>query len=105
MVVYDLICAAEHRFEGWFPSFEGFQKQAKKGLISCPACGSTEVEKLPHACAVHVKKEAPPSRAAAPVPSPNLSEADVKELLVRMNQYVQENFEHVGPRFAAEARA
>jgi len=107
MVVYDLICAAEHRFEGWFPSFEGYLEQVKKGLISCPSCGSTQVEKLPHACAVHVKKDFPaprPETPAAPHP-PSLSESDVKELLVRMNQYVRENFENVGPRFATEARA
>jgi hypothetical protein len=104
MVVYDLICAGEHRFEGWFPSFEGFQEQAKKGLISCPSCGSTEIEKLPHACAVHVKKEAAP-RPQTAGPAAALSEADVKELLVRVHQYVQANFENVGPRFATEARA
>lgn len=104
MVVYDLICAAEHRFEGWFPNFEGFQEQAEKGLISCPSCGSTEIEKLPHACAVHVKKEAAP-RPQTATPAQPLSEADVKELLVRMNEYVRENFEDVGPRFATEARA
>jgi hypothetical protein len=63
------------------------------------------VEKLPHACAVHVKKEAPAPRPETPVSAPALSEADVKELLVRMNQYVHENFENVGPRFASEARA
>ncbi len=105
MVVYDLICDAEHRFEGWFPSFEGFQEQADKGLIACPACGSTQVEKLPHACAVHVKKEADAPRPEKPAPPPALSEADIKELLLRMHQHVQEHFENVGPRFAVEARA
>src|SRR5215470_7613886 len=105
MVVYDLICAAEHRFEGWFPSFEGFREQAGKGLISCPSCGNTEIEKLPHACAVHVKKDPPPERPKKSETPPALSETDVKELLVRMNQFVRANFEDVGPRFAAEARA
>ena len=105
MVIYNLLCKKKHEFEGWFPSFEGFQEQAGKGLISCPSCGSTDVEKLPHACAVHLKKEATARpQAAAPAAAP-LSEADVKELLVRMHQYVRENFEDVGPRFATEARA
>ena len=112
MVVYDLICVEEHRFEGWFPSYEGYQEQAEKGLISCPSCGSTSVEKLPHACAVHVKKEAAaprPDRADKPrpaqQPTPVLSEAQARELLVRLNHYVSENFHDVGPRFAQEARA
>jgi len=106
MVVYDLICEQNHKFEGWFPSFEGYQKQAAKGLVSCPTCGSTEVEKLPHACAVHLKKEARPvpqprEQTLTPAPTP----ADVNEMLVRLNHYVRENFEDVGPRFAEEARA
>ena len=106
MVIYDLICRKNHRFEGWFPSFEGFQAQAGKGLISCPTCGTTAVEKLPHACAVHVKKQVDQPRAEKIIPpAPALSETDMKELLIRLNQYVNENFEDVGPRFAQEARA
>ena len=57
MVVYDLICEAEHPFEGWFPSAEGYEKQAARRQISCPVCGTTNVVKLPHACAIHTKKE------------------------------------------------
>jgi len=106
MVVYDLICEQNHKFEGWFPSFEGYQEQAAKGLVSCPTCGSAEVEKLPHACAVHLKKGAPPAlKPRERTMTPALTPADVNELLVRLNHYVRENFEDVGPRFAEEARA
>ena len=106
MVVYNLVCEQDHRFEGWFPNYEEFQKQAAKKLISCPTCSSTQIDKLPHACAVHVKKEAPPpaeeknenSTSAAPSP------AEFKEMLLRVHHYVSTNFEDVGPRFAHEAR-
>jgi hypothetical protein len=106
MVVYDLICKKQHRFEGWFPSFEDFQKQAEKKLISCPKCSSTKVEKLPHACAVHIKKEASvpapkqPQTPEVPAPTP----AEVNEMLIRVQHFVKENFEDVGSRFAEEAR-
>ena len=107
MVIYNLICKKKHSFEGWFPSFEDFQKQAHRKLISCPTCGSTHVEKVPHACAVHVKKEeaAPPAKKtlgqnAAAQPSA----AEFKEMLLRVHHYVKENFEDVGPRFAEEAK-
>ncbi|MEK7340833.1 MAG: DUF1178 family protein [Candidatus Binatota bacterium] len=108
MVVYDLICKKNHRFEGWFPSFEGYQEQAAKKLISCPTCGSSKVEKMPHACAVlsnrgeKEKKEAPPQTEKAP--PVQLTPAQFKEHLIRLNHYVRENFEDVGPRFADEAR-
>ncbi len=106
MVVYDLICKKKHRFEGWFPSFEGYQEQAKKGQISCPACGTTKVEKMPHACAVHVKHEEKKRREPAPKKpdGPTPSEAEAREALIRLHHYVKQNFEDVGPRFAKEAR-
>ncbi len=105
MVVYDLICAKNHRFEGWFPSFEGYQEQAAKGQISCPSCGTSKVEKLPHACAVLTNRgEKKETAQEEKSPTPPLSEAEAKELLIRLNHYVREKFEDVGPRFAEEAR-
>jgi hypothetical protein len=106
MVVYNLLCKKNHGFEGWFPSFEEYQRQADKKLISCPTCGTTKVEKVPHACAVHVKKEQPavPAKKPAPAASVALSPAEFKEMLIRVHHYVKENFEDVGSRFAEEAR-
>lgn len=106
MVIYNLVCKKKHGFEGWFPSFEDFQKQADKKLISCPTCGTTKVEKVPHACAVHVKKEEPPPPAKKPARPPAIppAAAEFKEMLLKVHHYVKENFEDVGPRFADEAR-
>ena len=106
MVIYNLLCRKKHSFEGWFPSFEDFQRQSEKKLISCPTCGTTKVEKVPHACAVHVKKEQAPVPAKKPAthlpaqPSP----AEFKEMLLQVHHYVKENFEDVGSRFAEEAK-
>ncbi len=104
MVVYNLICEVEHQFEGWFPSAEGYAEQAARQQISCPVCGTTNVVKLPHACAIHTKKveknEQPRRRKA---PSRPLSETEAKELLLRVHHHVRENFEDVGTRFAEEA--
>lgn len=110
MVIYNLVCKKKHSFEGWFPSFDDFQKQAEKKLISCPTCGTTKVEKVPHACAVHVKKEQPAPPAKRPQPTPPAlrsaapSPAEFKEMLLKVHHYIKENFEDVGPRFAEEAR-
>jgi hypothetical protein len=106
MVVYNLLCKKKHSFEGWFPSYEDFQKQAEKMLISCPSCGTTKVEKVPHACAVHVKKDPPALRATRPEPPAAASPpaAEFKEMLIRIHHYVKENFEDVGSRFAEEAK-
>ena len=106
MVIYNLLCKKNHSFEGWFPSFEDYQKQADKKLISCPSCGSTKVEKVPHACAVHVKKEpaAPPAKKPRQTPAAPPTAAEFKEMLIQVHHYVKQNFEDVGPRFAEEAR-
>jgi hypothetical protein len=110
MVVYDLICKKSHRFEGWFPNFESYQEQVAKRLVSCPTCGTTKVEKLPHACAIVSRRgdkeqsKEPEQAERNPVPQ-TMTEAEAKEMLFRLRHYVQENFEDVGPRFAEEARA
>ena len=49
MIVFDLVCASGHRFEGWFGSAEDFAAQSERGLLSCPSCGSDRVERVPSA--------------------------------------------------------
>ncbi len=104
MVIYDLTCDNDHGFEGWFSGPENYQKQLSRNQIACPVCGSTAVTKLPHTCAVHMKKEAAPApvelRSKPAMPTPE----HFKEALIRVHHYVQNNFEDVGPRFAQEAR-
>lgn len=45
MIVYDLECAAAHKFEGWFGSSADFARQQERGLVTCPHCGSDRVGK------------------------------------------------------------
>ena len=52
MIVFDLSCAAGHRFEGWFGSSVDYAAQRERGLVACPQCGSGEVGKAPMAPAV-----------------------------------------------------
>ena len=40
MIVLDLHCSNEHRFEGWFGSAAAFEEQLARALVSCPVCGS-----------------------------------------------------------------
>jgi hypothetical protein len=45
MIRYSLICDKGHDFESWFQNSTAFDKQAKRGLVTCPLCGSDKVEK------------------------------------------------------------
>ena len=55
MIVFDLVCAEGHRFEGWFASSGAFADQHARGLVACPHCSSAEIAKAPMAPAVPAK--------------------------------------------------
>ena len=99
MIIFDLKCAPQgHVFEAWFGSGEDYEAQKARGLVSCPLCGSGDVDKAPMAPNVGPKG----NQAAGPPPE------QVKALLGAMAEAQKEMLktsEHVGPRFADEARA
>ncbi len=45
MIRYALNCDQGHDFESWFANSAAYDKQAKRGLVACPVCGSAKVEK------------------------------------------------------------
>src|SRR5215831_1843810 len=45
MIRYTLVCNKRHEFESWFANSAAHDKQAKRGLVTCPVCGSAKVEK------------------------------------------------------------
>lgn len=111
MIVYDLCCDNSHRFEGWFRSSVDFDDQRECGLLSCPACGSAEIEKAPMAPAVPAKSNAVPTKKGAdethsvansPIP-PEVRKAF--DMLVRAQAKALKNSRWVGGKFAEEARS
>lgn len=50
MIVFDLRCDEGCTvFEGWFVSSTDYEQQSERGMVQCPYCGSTGVEKAPMA--------------------------------------------------------
>jgi hypothetical protein len=49
MIVYDLVCARQHRFEGWFGSADDFTQQRDGALIRCPLCDDASIDRRPSA--------------------------------------------------------
>ena len=98
MIIFDLKCAQDHVFEAWFGSSDDYAAQRARGLVSCPLCGSGEIDKAPMAPAIGAKGNQ----------GDGLPPSQMKALLGAMadaQKKVLENSEHVGPRFADEARA
>ncbi|WP_420137588.1 DUF1178 family protein [Sphingomonas sp.] len=105
MIVFDLACAQGHVFEAWFGSSDDYENQRVRGLVSCPLCGAVEVSKAVMAPNVSPKGNA----ATSPVPVQNgPAPAEMKAMLTalaKMQAKALANSEHVGQRFAEEARA
>ena len=104
MIIFDLKCAAGHVFEAWFGSSADYEAQKGRGLVACPLCGASEVEKAPMAPAVPAKGNTRSESAQLMTGDP----ARVKAMLAavaEMQRKVLENSDGVGDRFADEARA
>ena len=106
MIVFDLGCENNHRFEGWFSSSDDFEKQLDRKLISCPFCANGNVVRLPHAS--YIKSGARPPRpepAEAKEPREGQQYANVgKEFLAKLVEHIIEHTEDVGAAFPEEAR-
>jgi hypothetical protein len=97
MIAYDLRCANGHAFEGWFGDSAAFASQKQKGLIACPVCSDTAVERVPSKFAI---KTSPAIKPKESVPR----EAQVwAQLANEFSEFVAKNFENVGCNFAREA--
>ncbi|HKU71644.1 MAG TPA: DUF1178 family protein [Burkholderiales bacterium] len=103
MIVFDLGCENNHRFEGWFSSSEDFERQVGGKHVACPLCGNANIVRLPHAS--HVKsssKERAPRNA--PAGSPQQYANVGTEVLAKLVEHIVENTDDVGAAFPEEAR-
>lgn len=99
MIRYALACETGHEFEGWFSASGDFDDQAERGLLSCPVCDTRAVRKQIMAPAVAGTGK----RDAAEGPAQR--RAMMMEAMTRVRAHVTSEFDYVGNRFAAEARA
>lgn len=118
MIRYALICQQGHQFESWFQDSAAYDKQAKRGLVSCPHCGSAKVEKAimaPRLSATAKKRskaietpETAPEAAPAPAPAPvamiSPQEQEIRAKLKELRDHLTKNADNVGAKFPEEAR-
>lgn len=112
MKVLNLQCAHGHDFEGWFASEEEYVRQLDDGLLSCPLCGDTQVQKMLSAPRLNlragreVQASAQPAEAGAAVELGHTAPGSPLQVqLLRAMRQVLASTEDVGERFADEARA
>ena len=93
MIRYTLKCAADHAFESWFPSASGFDSLKAAGHVTCPTCGTPQVEKALMA-----------PRVALGQGDLTTPQSDAEKAMADLRRKVEENSEYVGVNFVAEAR-
>jgi hypothetical protein len=96
MIVFDLRCDRSHVFEAWFSSSADYAAQKDRGLVSCPLCGSAQVDKAVMAPAVPAKGN------RLVTDTDRRAHAD---RLKALKAEVESSCDYVGPDFAREARS
>jgi hypothetical protein len=122
MILYRLRCSNGHEFESWFKDSKTYERQEKKSLVGCAVCGDAKVARAIMSPRIGkggkaVEVEVPAAPAPAPVPSPEQQVAqqkmaaiarhmpkELREALLKVRAEVEKNCEHVGDKFAEEAR-
>ena len=105
MILYDISCPKDHRFESWFRNSGVVDKLIKAGRVACPICGSKKVQKAP--MAPRIAKASPKDELLAPKKK-NIDIATAMEkateAFTELREAIERNFDHVGDRFPEEAR-
>lgn len=126
MIVFDLRCQhGGHVFEAWFGSSADYEAQQQRGLLSCPICGDTVIEKAVMAPAIgpkgnqsrelnpqhQIAKTANPGGGGGDAPSVPMTALDPQAVKSMLNALATAQAEAlksstwVGKDFADQARA
>lgn len=112
MIRYTLRCDSAHEFESWFQDSAAYDKQAKRGLVTCPACGSSRIEKSIMAPRVSSKTRS--GKSAPDAPAANAAqqqvaliseqERELRAKLKELHEAITSKADNVGEKFVEEAR-
>lgn len=122
MIRYSLACHKGHEFESWFANSAAYDKQAKRGLVTCPVCGSPKVDKtlmtprlkrtdksiaVPSAAgaeSAHAGETASAAPERTPVAIMSDQEREFRTKLKELREHLTRNSDNVGQKFSEEAR-
>jgi len=123
MIRYALACSKGHTFDSWFQNSAAYDKQAKRGLVECPVCGDSKVEKalmaptlsgtkkrgrpaMPASVPAPAAEAAPAAVSETPAPVAMVSpeEREFRTKLKELRDHLTKNADNVGRKFPEEAR-
>lgn len=105
--VFNLQCESSHLFEGWFASHDDYDDQKSRGLLTCPMCQSSSIQKMLSAPRLNFGKGVAPGDNEVSTASASVTQNEQYQqqalALQQMRALIMAT-ENVGPRFADEAR-
>lgn len=101
MIRFSLRCDRDHEFEAWFRSSAEYETGVGS---SCPVCGSDKVEKALMAPALGHSAGREKTDKVRLAAAPDQRMKAMREALKEMRRQITSNADHVGDRFAEEAR-
>lgn len=102
MIIFELVCSSQHRFEGWFSSHDDFERQRRTHALACPVCATTQITKLPSA---KIRKAGSHAEVAKPKDEQvAVAQPNPAALLASLIEQVLRHTEDVGEAFPTEAR-
>ena len=99
MIHYSLVCDKSHKFDGWFASASAYDSQKTRGLVTCPICLTTEVDKALMAPSVN---RAGSDKVSLSIGHPQHQQ--LRDALLALRNKVTSEADYVGDKFADEAR-
>lgn len=96
MILFQLRCANEHHFEGWFRDNVTYDAQAAAGEIACPVCGDSHVAKAIMAPRLN--------KATGQALDAKDAGREMRRLLGELRRKIEDSCDYVGDKFADEAR-
>ena len=99
MIKYNLKCHNNHEFRSWFSNSQEFEKLKKEKLLECIYCSSKKINKsiMSPMISIVSKKKSDTINLEK-----NLKSEKAK--LLKIRNYIENNFEYVGKNFIKEVR-
>jgi len=98
MIKYNLKCKHKHEFESWFLDSKEFEKLKSKKMIECIFCKSKSIEKSIMAPSILNQEQKQKNQQSIKYIK------KIQKDLLKMQNFVEKNFEYVGNNFPREVR-
>ena len=92
MILFDLQCDKNHKFECWFASSANYEEQLKNKMIVCPYCNSTKIQKSLMAPNINTKSTSKNSKKNN---KKKLAQNNLENQIKKFRKYIEKNTDNV----------